>query len=185
MARISEFGPDITYKIQPIDREHQMRCKQSSWWEPTNLRSRAAFHALYGTCPEDIYQDFLNLNAKLLSFGGHMVIFPAIEEDAKAILNRGYLRNGRSKMMMGRPSQCHSNTAELWERNVGTYDVSICTGYALSQDGLWRQHSWLLHRYTTSRQARERVIETTAKRLAYFGFEMTQQEAALFASQQV
>lgn len=184
MARIKAFGPAIMYKIEPMDKEYQKHCKQNYWWEPTNLTDRESFHALYGKCPEDIYQEFLALNKTLLSFGGHMVIFPDIEEDAKAILSRGYLRNGQSKMMVGRPSQCHANTADLWEQNKKDRDVSVCTGYALSQDGLWRQHSWLLHRYATSCQSRERVIETTVKRLAYFGFEMTQQEAALFASQQ-
>ena len=184
MARISVLGPVILGKIEPLDKEWQASRKKEMWWEPSNLKDPERFHQLYGKCPDDIYQDFLDLEEELLCFGGYSVVLPDIEEDANAILTRGYLRNGQSRMMVGRPSQCHANTADLWEQNQKDHDVTICTGYALSPDGLWRQHSWLLHRYDTGKQRRERVIETTVKRLAYFGFELTQQEAELFASQQ-
>lgn len=85
-------------------------------------------------------------------------------------------------MMVGKPSQCHRNSCELWMNNRKQFQVNIATGYALSSDGLWRQHTWLIHRYQTRTQSRMRLIETTEKRLGYFGFEMTAEEAMAFCS---
>ncbi len=40
------------------------------------------------------------------------------------------------------PSRCHRNVARLWtEKKKGSRLVGIGTGYALSDDGLWRRHS--------------------------------------------
>ena len=47
------------------------------------------------------------------------------------------------------------------------------TGYALSDDGLWRQHSWGL-------LTDDRVVETTVARLRYFGAILTDPAAAEF-----
>jgi hypothetical protein len=38
------------------------------------------------------------------------------------------------------PSNCHGNTAMLYVHHRGA--VQIASGYALSEDGLWYQHSW-------------------------------------------
>ena len=129
---------------------------------------------------KETIERFRPLHDLLLSIGGYQTVFPVIEEDMKAIMERGYYRKGTSKMMKGSPGQCHTNTCELYKENRRDKDVRICTGYALSEDGLWRQHSWLLHTYKTNTQTRTRVIETTAKRVAYFGFEMTPEEADEF-----
>jgi len=48
------------------------------------------------------------------------------------------------------------------------------TGYAISADSLWRQHSWCYDR------RRQRVVETTERRVAYLGFRMTVNEAVWF-----
>jgi hypothetical protein len=50
---------------------------------------------------------------------------------------------------------------------------SICTGYALTRDGMWRQHSWVYTRSGT-------VVETTVKRVQYFGFIMNETECEIF-----
>jgi hypothetical protein len=55
---------------------------------------------------------------------------------------------------------------------VSSGQIAIATGYALS-GGLWRQHSWGLEG--------DRVIEPTAPREKYFGFVLTEDEAAWFA----
>lgn len=117
----------------------------------------------------------------LLQIGGCETALPYIEEDMTKILTRGRFFRGTSKMMKGRPSKCHSNVCALWEANREHHDVHIVTGYALSkEDGLWRQHSWLVQRYSNGTQNRTRIIETTLKRAAYFGFEMTDDEAHEF-----
>lgn len=78
------------------------------------------------------------------------------------------------KACRGQPSQCHANSAYLWDANRG--HCSIATGYALSEDGLWRCHSWVVQ----PRSRTMRVWETTVKRVAYFGFVMNDTECQEF-----
>jgi hypothetical protein len=111
------------------------------------------------------------LKRKLLSLGGYAVILPAMEDDLTRILERGTLER-RYKMMKGEPCNCHNNSALLWDANRDK--VLLCTGYALSKDGLWRQHSWGFDPRTNF------VIETTVGRVAYFGYCMTDDEAEKF-----
>ena len=140
----------------------------SKWWSKENIEE-------YRDTPID--SRMIDLHHKLLSFGGSETCFPVIEEDLVKILERGQLWLGdKTKMMKGRASQCHSNSCELYENNKNTHEVAIATGYALSADGLWRQHSWLVQRNTRSIN----IIETTVKRVLYFGFIMTEDEAEEF-----
>lgn len=153
-------------------KENQKRC----WWSthytgPTNDVS-AAEDAMY-TEAKKKYQPLVD---KLLSIGGEQVCLPDYEEDFEKIMERGQIWTGKHsvKMMKGRPSQCHKNSCDLWVNNK---DKSvIATGYALSDDGMWRQHSWLIHIKPSS----VNVIETTVKREAYFGFTMTYDECVEF-----
>jgi len=48
----------------------------------------------------------------------------------------------------------------------------IVTRYALSDDGMWRQHSWVL--------VGERLVETTEEREQYFGVVLSDGEAEEF-----
>ncbi|MEG1564976.1 MAG: hypothetical protein RR365_14825, partial [Bacteroides sp.] len=79
-----------------------------------------------------------------------------------------------TRFRKGQPSQCHLNACLLWEVNKGY--CQIATGYALSKDGMWRQHSWVVQPLAT----KYRVWETTEGRVAYFGFIMTDEECELF-----
>jgi hypothetical protein len=72
----------------------------------------------------------------------------------------------------GRRNECHSNSARMWESGRA---AALATGYALSEDGLWRQHTWALTESGTP-------IETTAPRRAYTGYVLTPDEAAEFAA---
>lgn len=54
-------------------------------------------------------------------------------------------------------SECHENVSELLSEGA---IKDGCYGYALSDDGLWREHSWGI---TDSGL----IIETTTRRLAY------------------
>lgn len=157
------------------------------WWKASKLEAGTSLPTfLAGSCSrhsEKEYRQFQQLHQVLLAVGGTETCFPAFEEDMEKILERGYYRSKSSRLLQGTPSRCHANVAELWENNHRDKDVTICTGYALSSDGMWRQHSWLLHRYIggSTRQHREQVVETTVKRLAYYGFELTDAEAQEFA----
>ena len=117
----------------------------------------------------------VELRDMLLSIGGQEVCMPMYEEDLENILDRGQLWLGdRITMMKGLPSQCHLNSTRLWYANKDK--VALCTGYALSEDGVWRQHSWCIH----IKPRKNRVAETTVERIAYFGFAMTPEEAEEF-----
>jgi len=118
--------------------------------------------------------DLENLKKRLLAIGGWAVCLSRHEPDFENILNRGERFAARAKMMRGEPCQCHSNSANLWDNNR---DISyLCTGYALSKDGMWRQHSWCVVRTPKS----YKVIETTEPRISYFGYIMDQKEAEKF-----
>lgn len=111
------------------------------------------------------------LKQKLLSVSGHVVVLH-FEEDLQKILSRGrFYRGYNSRTMKGDPCGCHRNAANLW--SVNRRKLSIVTGYALSVDGGWRQHSWCV-------DEDHKVIETTTKRVLYFGFPLTPAEAAIF-----
>ena len=117
-----------------------------------------------------LYPEFTKLEQKLLSMGGEMVV-PRQEPDQDKILSRGWLWVGDNiKIISGALSNCHGNVAESWRRNRRRY--SIATGWALSDDGLWRQHSWIFEGRT--------LIETTTPREKYFGFVLTPLEAQQF-----
>ena len=120
--------------------------------------------------------DFARLEERLLQVGGVMLVPPdGIEEDLDKILDRGEAFDGRNALLRrGQPIACHANSAALWETHPERY--MICTGYALSKDGLWRQHSWVLDGHL------RRLIETTTVRLAYFGCRLDGLEAEVFAA---
>jgi len=64
------------------------------------------------------------------------------------------------KSMPGQKGACHDNSHALALQNPAIEFVG--TGYALSKDGVWRQHSWV-------HGADGRIVETTESRIAYFG----------------
>lgn len=114
------------------------------------------------------------LKKHLLKIGGWSVCLPHIEKEAKRIVEKGIRFAGRAKMMRGEPCQCHSNSANLWNENKDK--VQICTGYALTKDGMWRQHSWCVVKTPRS----YKVIETTMPRISYYGYILDNKESFLF-----
>lgn len=115
------------------------------------------------------------LRSGLLKFGGSFTLIPGMEEDLEKLIARGQLWGATGKMLRGAQSQCHSNSALAWESNQDK--LFLATGYALSEDGLWRQHSWCINPRPRSVQ----VVETTVERQLYFGFVMTLEETIEFA----
>jgi len=109
----------------------------------------------------------------MLEFGGNQVCVPFTEKDSKRLIRRGrQISNNNYKLILGARNQCHANCANLWKEDRKIY--KIMTGYALSDDQMWRQHTWLLHRENF-------VIETTETRVAYYGFALNRLEAFLFS----
>ena len=117
----------------------------------------------------------------VLACAGRLVVAPMQPEDdiVRLIADGRHADDVTAFAVGGGRCDCHANAARLWRnRNAERHDVvAIGTGYALSDDGLWRQHSWTV----TSTGA---VIETTEPRERYFGLTLTGQDAATFAAEQ-
>ena len=120
--------------------------------------------------------DWAKLKEKLLSLGGKYVAMN-LEEDMDKLLSRGKSwPTSNIRLMKGRPISCHSNTADLYEQNPTT--STIVTGWVLGpNDEIWRQHTWLWFK------PKNQLIETTIKRKAYFGFELSKSEAKMFCEE--
>ena len=111
--------------------------------------------------PDYAYR-WYSLDQKLVGYGGVAAVPPVEPEmDLDVLLESGRLFISSPVVEKGDPNQCHANIAQLWTNEEID---AIYTGYALSDDGLWRQHSWGFRG--------ESLIETTDPRVAYFGFEV-------------
>jgi len=109
---------------------------------------------------------------QLLEAGGDAIAFRH-ESDLELLLERGEVFGTKDiQMMLGEPCRCHSNAALCWEANKD--QVQIATGWALSNDRMWRQHSWCYHCEDDT------IIETTEERELYFGILLSDEEAADF-----
>lgn len=168
---------DFSERITPYngDPGWKERLNKMSWWSVG-----------YTGKVEPGCEPLLGLRDKLLSIGGCEVCLPDVEEDLDDILQYGQVwDNITTQYKKGRPCQCHANSADLWYNNRETckngHAVVLCTGYALSEDGVWRQHSWLIH----VKPRANVIIETTEPRVAYFGFGMSYEQAMNFAYENV
>jgi hypothetical protein len=83
--------------------------------------------------------------------------------------------HGPVKLRVMERCACHLNSSRLWlERKLGV--VAIGTGFALSDDGLWRRHSWGI--------GRDCLVETTCPRERYFGIALWSDMAEGFAREE-
>lgn len=151
-------GPVVTRSLSP-----EWRSNITDRWWATHYRGKleARLHPL------------IRLRDRLLSFGGEQACVPAIEEDLDALLEHGqvWLAKGRLRKR-GRPCQCHANSLQLWDENREK-GLLPATGYALSPDGMWRQHSWCV----IAKRTGGRIVETTEDRVLYYGIVFTPEEA--------
>jgi hypothetical protein len=150
---------------QPMDNEWKSLINERQWWAQ-------GFKAV-DTLTENersIIKTNQTLIRKILAFGGEEVCMPFIEDDLATIMTRGVLLYGDdARFFKGDPCECHRNSVLFWEKNKNK--VVLMTGYALSNDSMWRQHSWCA--FIKNGQ----IIESTEGRKAYFGFAMTHDEA--------
>lgn len=104
--------------------------------------------------------DLVRLRNLLLSNGGIEVV-PNKEPDLQKMLSNGRIFTPIDIIVEDiRDSKCHTNSRHLY---LDRDDVTeIGTGWALSSDGKWRQHSWCMRG--------DEIVETTSiKREKYFG----------------
>lgn len=97
------------------------------------------------------------LRAALFKYGGYILSYwPNI--DTPKVAREGVILDGKTFKRIGmEPRNCHGNAARLGSE----VDAKVWTGWALSQDGCWRPHSWA--------EFGGQFIETTEPRVAYFG----------------
>jgi hypothetical protein len=114
------------------------------------------------------------LKKLLLRLGGEFVVAPPRpDQDVPILLEQGFMTAGPITLRVMKSGSCHQNVASVWtKRRFGI--VGVATGYALSDDGLWRQHSWGI--------LRDGVLETTQTRLKYFGMVLQGERADFFAA---
>jgi len=102
------------------------------------------------------------LGQRLKAIGG-TVVCATFEEDIQLILHHGKTWVPLQKeivLVRGEAIRCHDNSILLQETNS---HLHLCTGYALSNDGIWRSHSWCFEEQSY------RIVETTSQRVAYHG----------------
>lgn len=104
--------------------------------------------------------------------GGEEIV-PRYEGDLDEIMQRANLFRKNVRFIDGSPSSCHSNIAMLYQGG----GMRIAVGWALSDDGLWRQHTWGIDS--------NGIIETTEVRDKYFGFILNDVESELFVDRNV
>jgi len=111
------------------------------------------------------------LETFLLSFGGLAVVPPVqIEGIELFVVERGRGFEA-GEFLEGEPNSCHTNSAELF---LAGRVAGLASGFALSDDGLWRPHSWGV-------DDEGRAVETTATRERYVGVEFLGEAGLAFA----
>lgn len=102
------------------------------------------------------------LRQRLLDIGGDEVVPRGGEPHLWHLLQDGQVWNLQVELDEMVTRACHQNSAALCENNP---DYKLVTGYALSPDGLWRQHTWVVDGII--------IVETTELRDMYYGVELT------------
>ncbi len=113
----------------------------------------------------------ISLKEKLLKYGGEKFQVEWFIEDnicsetIENLLNFGILRSRKTqdfKLFEMSTSRCHENSIILSLNNKNLSLVTE-TGFALSDDKIWRVHSWV---YDVKNNL---IIETTEERVFYYG----------------
>ena len=108
----------------------------------------------------------------LLRIGGVEFVAPfGFDPDVSSLIDAGSEMSGLVKYQIMERSACHANVAQLWVSESSGL-TAIGTGYALSEDGLWRQHSWGM--------CLDGIVETTKVRVKYFGICVQRGDAEAF-----
>lgn len=138
--------------------QHQMFADRVSLWKPEEQKN---------------WDKLKNL---LMLLGGEDLVAPPWYDDDTLRIISGketfiINKNCNLTFKLGKPSQCHQNVIDLWkDRHI----QHIYTGYGLSEDGLWRAHSWGIDITYANDDSPpiKTVIETTEERTIYFGYEV-------------
>jgi hypothetical protein len=149
------------YDIFEIIKRQRKVEKANAEWIRLNLRKAMMLRA--------VDEILLGIGGRTVEFGGGYLGFVDFHL-IRAVMQRGMKFPADGVIMMpGKPSRCHENVDALWHQ--GAPGMEVATGFALiNAVGIWEMHSWGWN------VKKRRVIETTERRDAYFGFTMTARE---------
>ncbi len=101
------------------------------------------------------------LKKQLLANGGEAVILMGRLDNYDELVTKGFFRRGNeAKKIGGVQGFCHTNSEALAKKYPHYRKV---TGFALDEDGVWRDHSWVIN------DRLDEILETTTIRKVYFG----------------
>jgi len=168
-CRRTYYGYDLRWQAVPLQDVAAIAPRMTAW-----LKSR----------------DFAKLNGLLLGIGGALVVPPLAlppcrseeRKMKKAASHSRFFPGTPVCIKPGEPSHCQRNVA--WLYSEGT-PIAIATGYALSRDGRWREHSWGVATRTMPCSEFDEVnagdvVETAGDRVCYYGFVLSKSQAARF-----
>jgi len=119
-----------------------------------------------GLTGDSIFRDgeFESLKKILLTAGGWAVIFLNTVDHYDELVNNGkFAMGGKGVKVPGIPSHCHENVEALVKKKDYLNHIY---GFALSEDGVWREHSWAEHKNESY------ILETTELRTMYYGIRL-------------
>ena len=117
------------------------------------------------------------LKQRILDVGGWAVKLPEPEDEPHIdlLLERGRPFDATWLTYKGEHFRCHINSAIFWV--CTDWDIQLVTGFALSEGGIWVQHSWCCFE---PEEGSFKQIETTAPRIQYYGVVLTEKESLDF-----
>jgi hypothetical protein len=134
----------IQVNVTEVSQDTVSFLKSRPWWNTSYL--------VFQTYIEKMYE------------GTHIVSTPDIVGIYSIFkINTLHIPNQNTCIIKMDTSMCHNNCGKLYFHDQSN---RVFTGYALSADGLWRHHSWILSKNNV-------IIETTESRLIYLGYDST------------
>lgn len=119
--------------------------------------------------------ELVTIRNELLQHGGDAVV-PTFEPHSDKLVNSGRIIDPLDiiydEMQM---SRCHQNASILYTNRSDVTEIGC--GWALSDDGLWRQHSWTMRG--------DEIFETTKPRTKYYGVLLSGDAAENFCTKNI
>lgn len=127
---------------------------------------------------------FEDLSNILLKEGGEEV-HSVFEEDLYKLIENGDFYDPddyRYEIITMKQSKCHTNCSLFYQNFIeenSEDEISLMTGWALSENNIWYQHSWIWLHYD------DIIIETTEPRKLYYGIQLKYSDLGDFLSDNV
>lgn len=147
-------------ECKPMDEEWKQRIAEKKWWANAN-RDKVPTNKI----PIRKFMD------KLLEFGGEEVCISSWDMfDDLCVIDGQFWFGKDFNQAYNKDFRCHTTTVDLWE--ILKSNRVICNGFALTDDGVWRQHTWIIHLDiddTHENIIKREFIEPHSPKIAYYG----------------